>query len=200
MVQGIGERTSSRDALSVSMTAGHQIDEGDGMTLRGHFDIRCLDNQGRVLWEEGFDNLVTTAGRDFLLDSALAGSAYTAVEYLSLISSVGFTTIVAGDTMGSHAGWYEVDGTTHTPSYGATRPTATWAASSGGVKSLASVASFVFANGGTIQGGMLVGGAGASATVGNTGGVLISAGTLTTPQPVIATNTITMGYTLSLTG
>lgn len=192
------DTAGSGDAVSASMATGADVSGGE-MVLHGHFDMRCLNNAGEVLWEEGFDNLVTTAGKNFLLDQALAGSAYTAAEYLSLISSAGFSTIVAADTMGSHAGWFEVDNTTHLPYYGTTRPTAAWSAAAGGAKALSAAASFVFTNSGTVQGGFLVGGSGASASVGNTGGVLISAGTLTTPQPVINGNTIQMSYTLTLT-
>ena len=42
-------------------------------------------------------------------------------------------------------------------------------------------------------------GPGASNVVGNTtGGTLLSAGVLTTPQPVIEGNTVTMTYTLTV--
>ena len=119
---------------------------------------------------------------------------------VALISSVGFTALAAGDTMSSHAGWNEAQNTgTNTPSYGTVRPTLTYGAASGGVISTSSTNSFVATSAGTVQGAFVVGGSGASATVANTGGVLMNEGTLGTPQPVISGNTVTIGHTLTLT-
>ena len=45
------------------------------------------------LWEDDAPNVVTTLGRNYLLDNGMAGSAYTAAFYVGLISSVGFTNL-----------------------------------------------------------------------------------------------------------
>lgn len=188
----MGDILQPTEILEASMTAAGIL--GDEYRPHGHFDIKCLDNAGNVIWEEGFDNLLPTVGLNQLLLNGAAGSA----SFMGLISSVGFSTLVAGDTMSSHAGWNEVQNTgTNTPPYGTVRPTITWSTPAGGIVN-AGTSTFVFTGSGTVNGGFITNGTGASATVANTGGVLFSEGTLTTPQPVIATNTLQMTYTLTV--
>ena len=187
----MGDRLTPKTELGATMTAQARIE--DVYRPKGHYDIKCLDNQGQVLWEDGFDNLVPTVGLNQLLSNGA-----TTTAYMGLISSVGFSTLVAADTMASHAGWNEAQNTgTNTPPYGTVRPTITWSAPSGGVIN-AGTSTFVFTNSGTVTGGFIVDGSGASATVGNTGGVLFSEGTLATAQPVISGNTLQMTYTLTV--
>lgn len=173
------------------MTARHEL--GDTYRPHGHFDIKCLDNTGQVLWEDGFDNLVPTVGLNQLLSQGA-----TTTSYMGLISSVGFTTLVAADTMASHAGWNEAQNTgTNTPPYGTVRPTITWSSPAGGIVN-AGTSSFVFTNSGTVTGGFITNGSGASPTVASTTGVLFSEGTLAVAQPVISGNTLQMTYTLTI--
>lgn len=74
--------------------------------LGTHFHIVARDPQGHLKWEDEFENLVVNVGLDDSLDKHLKGSAYTAVWYVGLTD--GTPTVVAGDTMASHAGWVEV--------------------------------------------------------------------------------------------
>ena len=188
----MSDRLSPKDKLEVMMSAGGKL--GDAYRPHGHFDIRCLDNAGTVLWEDGFDNILPTVGLDQLLSAGAASSA----TYMGLISSVGYSALVAGDTMASHTGWNEVANSgTNTPPYGTVRPTVTWSTPAGGIIN-AGTSSFVFIGSGTVEGGFLTNGSGASATVGATTGVLFSEGTLATAQPVISGNTLQMTYTLTL--
>jgi hypothetical protein len=177
----------------------------DKLIAVGVYNAVCQDKYGNVLWEEEFDNLLTQVGKAFLLDQALSGSAYTAAEYMGLISSTSFSAISGGDTMASHAGWLEA-GSANAPTYSGTRATVGWNASTlsgasaySATKSLSAALTFTFTGSGTVEGAFIVGGSGASATIGNTGGTLYSAGALATPQPVIATNTITLTYSTTLT-
>ena len=186
----ISDKLDPVENLAAIMTANANM--GDKHSPRGHFDIKCLDNKGNVLWEDGFDNLLPTLGLNQLIASGVSSASF-----MGLISSVGFTTLVAADTMASHAGWNEAQNTgTNTPPYGTVRPTITWSTPSGGIVN-AGTSAFVFTNGGTVEGGFIANGSGASATVGNTGGVLFSEGTLATAQPVISGNTLQMTYTLT---
>lgn len=103
-------------------------------------------------WAESQWNLVTTPGKNDLLDKYLAGSAYTAAWFCGLISSVSYTTGPAvGDTMSSHGGWTEAGGT-NAPTYSGNRPALAFAAASGGSKATSSASSFTFSGGGTIKG------------------------------------------------
>lgn len=104
------------------------------------------------IWTETRKNVVTTVGKNDLLDKYFAGSSYTAAWFCGLISSVSFSAVAAADTMASHAGWTEA-GATNAPNYSnGTRPAITFAAASGGSKSTSSAVSFTFTGTGTIKG------------------------------------------------
>ena len=65
---------------------------------RARYDVVCTDADGNEKWRDTSYNLVTTPGKNDLLDKYLGGIAYTAAWYCGLISSVGFTAIAAADT------------------------------------------------------------------------------------------------------
>lgn len=188
--------TGTSDKLSVTLGASHA--DFDQVKIAGRFTAICRDADGNELWTEEFDNLLTTVGKNFLLDQALAGSSYTAAEYMGLISSVSYSTVAAADTMASHAGWLEA-GSTNIPTYSGTRNTCVWSAAAAGVKALSAGLVFTFTGSGTVQGAFIVGGTGAVNTLMSTAGTLYSAGALGTPQPVISTNTLTLSYSTTLT-
>jgi hypothetical protein len=165
----------------------------------------CRDKDGNELWREEFDNLLTQTGKAFLLDQALAGSAYTAADYMGLISSTSFTAVSGADTPTSHSGWLEAGGA-NAPTYSGNRATCAWSAATtsgasaySATKALSAALSFTFTGSGTVQGAFIVAGSGANATIGNTGGILYSAGTFGTPQPVVSTNVLTVSYQTTIT-
>lgn len=171
----------------------------DILRATGRFHFQCLDRHGRVRWERGFDNVVVTVGKNFALDTYLAGAAYTVTgPFMGLISSVSYTVgPQATDTMSSHAGWTEA-GNINAPAYTGPRPTVTWSAAAGGSKAADSVV-FGITSAGTIEGGFIVFGPGAVATIDDTNGVLYSAGTFVSgPAPVSNGDTINVLYTTSL--
>jgi hypothetical protein len=53
---------------------------------------------GELKWEDGFDNLVTTEGKNDIIDKYFKGSAYTAAWYLGL---KGTGSAAVGDTLAS---------------------------------------------------------------------------------------------------
>ena len=73
--------------------------------VRGLWSVRCLDRDGRVKWEDAFQNLVVNAGLDHLLDATLSAGTQITTWYVGLTDSS--PTVAAGDTMASHAGWAE---------------------------------------------------------------------------------------------
>jgi hypothetical protein len=191
------EAATTADHVGAAMAARAGVAED--VTIHGVFTMECRDADGTLLWREEFDNVVTTLGKNLLLDTTLAGSAYTVVgPFLGLISSVSFTATAAGDTMASHAGWLESGGAS-APSMSSTRGTCAWSAAANGAKPLSAAATYSFTGAGTLQGAFLVLGTGAVNTVGDTNGTLYSAGVFGTPQPVIAGNVVSTSYTASLT-
>lgn len=160
----------------------------------GIFTAWFIDAQGRLCWEEEYPNTVVTVGKNLALDTYLAGSAYTVTgPYVFLISDSSYTAISAADTMASHAGWTEFTG------YSGNRPTPSWSAASAGAKAFSSAVTFAVTSPGTLKGGGIVFGSGASNTPGNTGGTMYSAGLFTGgDQPVTSGGTLSVSYSASL--
>jgi hypothetical protein len=178
--------------------------EYDMLGIHGKYFFKCLDPDGNVKWEDTIDNVVTTVGKNELLDKALAGSGFTVVgPFMGLISSVGYTGVpVAADTMASHATWFEVDATPHFPVIAARITTnGGWAVASAGAKALTSALSFsIITTGGTLKGAFLVFGTGAVATLGSTAGILLSAGLFTGGDKIVGVgDTVQVSYSLTLT-
>lgn len=161
----------------------------------GVYTATLRDKDGNVKWVEQYANLVTTVGKNFLLDNGLAGSAYTAAFFLGLISSVSYTAVAVGDTMASHAGWLEA-GLATAPAYSeGARRTAAWSAASAGAKALSAGLVFTFTSGGTVKGSFLT----TVATKDGTTGTLYSAGLFSGGDKVVAaTDVLTVSYTASL--
>lgn len=146
-------------------------------------------------WTDEVHNLVTTVGKNDLLDKYLAGSAYTATWFLGLISSVSYTAVAAADTMASHAGWLEA-GAANVPIYSqGARPTTAWSAAAAGSKALSAASVYTVATtGGTVKGCFLT----SVATKDGTTGILYSAGLFTGGDKVVAVaDTLNVSYTAS---
>lgn len=156
---------------------------------------------GELVWELEYDNLVTDVGAKDMLDKYLAGSGYTGTFYLGLISSVSYSAVAYTDTMSSHSGWTEA-GSANAPTYSqSARPTAAWSAAGGTSgsgnrsKALSSSATFSFTGSGTVKGSFLS----TSSTKDGTSGTLFSAGTFSGGDQVVSPGgTLQVSYTLSL--
>lgn len=169
-------------------------------SAHGVYTAVCRDADGNVKWTDTVDNVVTTIGKNFLLDQGLNGSAFTASSFIGLISAT--PTCVVGDTMGSHAGWTEVGYSTNYPLYTAPRKTSSWAGASSGSK-VNSPSAFAFiTTGGTVGGCFLVinTAAGTMGTMGDVTGTLYSCGAFTGGNKTVApSDSLTVTYTASLT-
>ncbi len=145
-------------------------------------------------WSAEAPNIVTTVGKNDILDKYLAGSAYTASPRMLL---KGTGTAVIADTQASHASWLE-QGLANAPTYTGNRPTPAFSAASGGVKSTSSAVAFAITSTGTVFGvGINNGG---SATKDDTTGILVSAGDFTGgSRAVINGDTLSVTYSLTLT-
>lgn len=191
------ERAEARECSDASVIRGSGLDEG--AEAHGRYEIECIGADGRLKWREVIDNVVVTVGKNLALDTFLAGSGYTVVgPYMGLISSVSYSTVLAGDTMASHPGWLEAGGAT-APTYSGNRKTAVWAAAASGSKALSTALSFAITSSGTVKGAFLCYGSGALNTKDNTAGVLWSAGTFSTgDKAVVNGDTLNVNYSTSL--
>jgi hypothetical protein len=173
--------------------------------VAGSYHVVCRDAEGNVKWEEGFPNLVNSVGKQLMLNTLLAGSAYTTVgPFLGLITGA-TPTFLAADTMASHAGWTEfVD---YTVGGSAVRGTAVFAsATSSGLSpsnvttaAATAITYTITGAGGIVSGCFLVTGSGASSTISNTSGTLYSAGAFATAKTTTAGDTVSVTYSTTAT-
>lgn len=149
-------------------------------------------------WADVAHNVVCTVGKNLALDTYLAGSAYTVVGPYMFLINTNASSAVAGDTMGSHAGWLEV-GATNAPTYTSPRKTCAWSAASAGAKALSASLSFPITSSGTVGGCGIVFGSSAVSTIDSTAGVLYSAGAFSGGSKTVSNgDTLSVSYSTSL--
>jgi hypothetical protein len=146
------------------------------------YGVECIGADGQMKWSENFSNLVTTVGKNDLLDKYFKGSAYTAAWFLGL---KGTGTAAAGDTAASHAGWAEVN------PYAGNRPTITFGTSASGSNTATAVAYTINATA-TVAGAFVQ-----SANTGTTG-ILYSAGDFSASRSVVSGDTLNVTLTVSV--
>lgn len=192
------------DMAVASMQANAKGVETVGM--EGAYHVVCRDVDGNVKWEESFPNLVNAVGKELMLDTLLKGVSYTVNgPYLGLIGTVAPTFGTGSDTMTSHSGWTEF--TNYTVGGSPVRGTAVFASATSTGSSPANITTSsataitytITGGGGDVTGCFLVTGSGASATQGNTSGVLYSAGAFGTPKIVTAGDTVSVTYSTTAT-
>jgi hypothetical protein len=191
------ECANARECNDASVIRGSGI--GEQAEAHGRYEVECIGADGKLKWRETIDNVVQTVGKNLALDSFLAGAAYTVTgPYMGLIAAASYTGVAAGDTMASHAGWFEAGGS-NAPAYTGNRKTAAWLNASAGSKALSAALSFARTTGGTVKGAFLVFGSGAVATKDDTNGTLWSAGTFSTgDKAVVNGDTLNVNYSTSL--
>lgn len=178
------ERVLAEDAVAAGTIMRPQIEER--MEVSGRFRVECV-RDGGVQWVEEFDNLVTTVGKNSLLDKFLdLGAAHSAI-HMGLKSA---GAAVAGDTMASHASWTE-------PSIVAARLVPAFSAAAAGSKATSAAVSFSINSGtNTVVAGVFIVMSGTSA-IGNATGTLYSAGDFASTKTVSSGDTLNVTYTAS---
>lgn len=194
---------SLKDTLAAGAAAAALMSAHAGLfevlLSKGVFVAECIGADGKLKWRDEFHNTVVTVGKNLMLDTLLAGSAYSVTgPFMGLISSASYSAISAADTMSSHAGWLEGGGT-NAPTYTGGRPTCVWSGASSGAKALSAALSFAITGTGTAKGVFIVLGSGAVTTKDNTSGTLLSAGLFTGgDRAVLSGDTVNVSYTLSV--
>lgn len=171
---------------SVGLNAGLVANPGmieDSEAPHFTYRVECVGADGQVKWAEEFRNLVTTEGKNDILDKYFKGSAYTAAWYLGL---KGTGSAAAGDTLASHAGWSEV-----TP-YAGNRPAITFGTTSAGSNTATAVS--ISCNASATVAGAFIG----SVNTG-TAGKLYSAGDFAASRSVVSGDTLNVTPTVSVT-
>ena len=186
------ELAKSTDTVTAGMLAGTR--PFAKARAGGVYRVECVGADGKVKWAEESSNLVVNQGLQDMVAAYLDAATQTTVWYLGLITGPGSgTTIAAGDTLASHAGWTEFT------NYTGNRKTATFGTATTADPSVidnsASFASFVIIGaGGTVAGAFL-----ASVATG-TSGILFSASDFQSPgdRVVVSGDTLNVTYTFSL--
>lgn len=146
------------------------------------YDITCTDSGGKCKWHERIHNLVTTAGKNDLIDKYFKGSSYTAAWYLGLKGS---GAAAAGDTLSSHTGWSEII------PYAGNRTPITFGTTSAGSNTANAVAVSINATA-TVSGAFIC-----SAGSGNSG-ILYSVSDFSVVRSVINGDTLSVALTVSV--
>jgi hypothetical protein len=176
------EIAGSGDAALVGLGMRGAL-EGCVAAPRACFHFECFDADGNLKWTETVENVVTTQGKNDLLDKYLKGSTYTAAWFL-LLAGVG--TKAAADTLASHAAWAEL-----TP-YAGNRPALVWGTPSGGSVSATAIAF-------TINATATVAGAAVASVNTGTSGVLYNVADFAASRSVLSGDTLNVTMTLTIT-
>lgn len=154
------------------------------------YEVECW-RDGKLIWTETFHNLVTTAGKNLLLDVMFRTGGAASAWYVGLVNNASFSAYSAADTMGSHAGWLE-----GTPYSDATRIAyVPAAAASGSITNAASKALFNINATLTVRGAFLVN----NSTKGGSTGTLYGVGDFAVPRSVVSGDLLYVRITLSAT-
>jgi hypothetical protein len=179
------ENVKMADTCDASVVRGASHSEIS--SINGYYTVECHAADGQLKWKDDIHNLVTTVGKNSILDNYLGNTAGGTVR----MGLKGTGTPDVTDTQASHATWLEV-GLANAPTYSGSRPTPSFSIASAGSKTTSAAVVFSMTGSGTVAGCFI--NVGGSATIDNTTGVLFSAGDFTA-----GSKTVTSGDTLSVT-
>lgn len=164
----------------------------ESLHATGVYHVTCTGADGQIKWEDSIQNLVTTQGKNHLLETYFEGTTYSSTWYLGLVDGTTAPTFAAGDTaaqIGGSNGWVENDDYDES-----TRVAPNFNNASAGSKATTATAFSINATG-TIAGCFLA----SVATKNSTSGTLYSAGAFTGGDKIVADNdTLNVTYTASV--
>ena len=164
------------------------MDSNHSINLSQVYQVECFDKNGNLKWDETFENLVVTAGRNQYLDATLKTGDASPAWYVGLKDT---GTPVAGDTMASHGSWVTI-----TPYSNATNPAYTpGTIAAGSVDNDASKAVFNINATDTVFGAFLCD----VNTKGGATGTLLGAGDFASSRAVLDGDTLNVTVTCSIT-
>jgi len=192
----------SQEKVNANHSADASIIRGGGMSekaeIHGTYTAECYGPDGKLKWKDTIENVVTTEGKNDLLDKYF-GTVTRPVYYMGLISSVSYSAVAAGDTaaqINGTNGWKEANSSTFTPTYsGGVRLTPAFAAASSGSKATSAAVAYAITSSGTVKGCFLAN----SSTLGGTTAPLYSAGTFTGGDKAVGNgDTLNVSYSASV--
>jgi hypothetical protein len=188
------DKASVGDACNAGIITRPTMDEI--LKVSGYFEFQCFGPDGKLKWEDDIRNVVTTLGKNDILDKYL-GITSVAGIFMGLISNTSYAAgVLAADTMASHTGWTEA--ATNQPTYSqATRPAVTFGAAALGVKLSNTVVFSITAGSASICKGSFITTDSAKA---GTAGLLVAGGTFTAGDKTVSNgDTLNGTYQLTLT-
>jgi len=196
------EKVDAQDSAGVTLIRGGEANEQ--IQITGHYDVKCLDVDGNVKWEDEIKNLVVTVGKNNLLDVYLGSSTQTTAWYMGLVDNASFLGYSATDTLASHAGngtttgWLEYLNYTISGS-STNRAAAAWNAASSGSKASTATTFTISGAGGTVLGAIMCTTQARNTSSNGGAGILYSAGSFTgSSRAVTAGDTLLVTYTASV--
>jgi hypothetical protein len=189
------EKVDAQDSTGVTLIRGGEANEQ--IQITGYYDVKCLDVDGNVKWEDTIKNLVVNVGKNNLLDVYLGASPQSTTWYMGLVDNASFTAYAAGDTLTSHAGWLENLNYTYSGS-ATNRATVGWSAASAGSK-VSTATTFNITASVTILGALLCTTQAHNTTTNGGAGILYSAGSFTGgSRAMISGDSLLVTYTASV--
>ena len=194
------EKVDAQDIVGATALLGAGLSEQ--LSVTGSYEVKCLDADGTLKWEDSIRNLVVNVGKANLLDAYFDAATQTTQWYMGLVSKVGsFVPVYSStDTLASHGdgvttGWAE--STAYSGSdriavtFGAASASGGGAGSAGTGSIVSSPVTFNINATTTIAGALLC----QTQTRATTTGVLYSAGSFATARDVILGDQLLVTYT-----
>jgi hypothetical protein len=179
------------EQIGASLTRGGPMVEGQG--IKGMFHVECV-RDGKVIWTEEFENVVTTQGKNSILDRYLGLQAAPTNQAVGLHTTVGN----AGSTYGTPSPQAECVAGTY-----AARLAPAFSAAAAGAKTTSAAVSFTITGTDTVAGCFVVQGAAAVMTRGDVtvgSNILVSSGAFGGGSRAVQNNDqLNVTYTLTLT-